>query len=86
MGFDVFRIANVSSHGREGRVESFDVADLQRHALLPRGVTRSVAFGRRQSQRLFDEQRNSAAQQFHSDCVMIGRRCRDNCGFDFADQ
>jgi len=54
-GLDVFGVANVGRHGGEGRVETFDVADLERDVFLPGERDQIIGLGGGEGQRFFDE-------------------------------
>ena len=78
-GIDIFWIAHVGSHCRQRGIESLDMANLQRHILLTGERDQIVRLLRSDCDRLLNQKRQPAAEQFHRDGVMVrGRRYNDS--------
>jgi hypothetical protein len=72
--------------GGKGRVETFDVPDLQYQIPGAGGANQRVRFGHAGRHRLLDQQMHASLGQLHADPIMIACWRRDDCGVNASQQ
>ncbi len=73
-------------HGQQGRIESFDVPDLQHRVAAARRGHQFVGFANAAGQRLFDQHVQAAIEKFQRDVVVRARRSGDDRRVDLFQQ